>query len=83
MADALRCQLTEHTELNARLLEVHQKLDPQTVCTMQVDASMKMERYSAILEKDPAPMSDELVSARISDDCLRRARSRQRSARNA
>ena len=85
MADALRCQLTEHAELNARLLEVHQKLDPQTVCTVQVEALMKMDRYSAILEKDFAPKSDELVSARIKayDDCLRRARSRWRSARNA
>ena len=79
MADALRCQLTEHAELNARLLEVHQKLDPQgRSATVQVDALMKMDRYSAILEKDSAPKSDELVSARIKayDDCLRRARSR-------
>ena len=85
MSDALRCQLIEHAERNARLLEVHQKLDPQTVCTMQVDALMKMDWYSAILEKDPVLKSDELVNTRTKacDDCLRRARSRRRSARDA
>ena len=60
-------------------------LTRRRVYTMQVDALMKMDRYSAILEKDIVLKSVELVnmSTKACDDCLRRARSRRRSARDA
>lgn len=82
VADALRCQVAEHAELSARISEVHQKLDSQTACAEQVNAVMNMGKYSALLEKNPAPkVCDDLLNVKmkaveeVCHDCLRRVAS--------